>query len=190
MSGQVELNSLATDGPLDVALILACEATRQVWVMSFIHRSMFFLHFRHLSYFFSMLTFFNDDFPYWGYRFCVRRAKVAKPDPCVVARRASGAMDLIGDTTMKMKHFAMTTVIGVAITLPVWAHHNSPMEPDIGDAMGMHESAIENVEPSGSGASDMNGVAMDPADTDAGRPDGVGNNEVPEQEGTRGGVSQ
>lgn len=69
---------------------------------------------------------------------------------------------------MKVTRYTLAMLVSAAVTMPVWAHHNSPVDPDIGDVMGMHDAAIEVLEPMGNGSTT---TAMDPADTTAGRPD-------------------
>ena len=46
---------------------------------------------------------------------------------------------------MRTTYLIATTVIGLALAAPLAAHHNSPAEPDIGDMMGRHEAAIDDL---------------------------------------------
>lgn len=74
---------------------------------------------------------------------------------------------------MKASGLIVLTALGVALALPLAAHHMSPMDPDIGDMMGNHEDAIDALDPGGNANSDM---GWDSADT------------VPAQGGTGAGV--
>ena len=47
---------------------------------------------------------------------------------------------------MKTTYLIATTVICLALAAPLAAHHNSPADPEIGDMMGMHEYAIDNLD--------------------------------------------
>jgi hypothetical protein len=46
---------------------------------------------------------------------------------------------------MKKSIIAMAVLFGMASASGVFGHHRSPMDPDIGDNMGMHEAAIAEV---------------------------------------------
>jgi hypothetical protein len=56
---------------------------------------------------------------------------------------------------MKASGLIVLTALGVALALPVAAHHMSPMDVDIGDMMGMHDDAIDLLDPAGEANSDM-----------------------------------
>jgi hypothetical protein len=62
---------------------------------------------------------------------------------------------------MRSKVVTGMALLGVLFAVPIAAHHNAPVEVDIGDAMDNHENAIETLDPLGDGSTEM---AMDPAD--------------------------
>jgi hypothetical protein len=69
---------------------------------------------------------------------------------------------------MKVTTSVLALLLGAMTSATAMAHHMSPMDPGIGDMMGMHEEAIGDLTTMQSG--DMNQVgintdaAMDPAD--------------------------
>lgn len=63
---------------------------------------------------------------------------------------------------MKLTHYAIAALASLTLAFPVWGHHNSPADPDIGDMMGMHDAAIDALDPNGSGNAT---TSMDPADS-------------------------
>lgn len=66
---------------------------------------------------------------------------------------------------MKTSYLIAITAMGMALALPVSAHHNSPFGTDlqIGDMQGNHEGAIETLPDTG-GAINTPIDPMDPAD--------------------------
>ncbi len=46
---------------------------------------------------------------------------------------------------MNLNKSLVNGVFALAFAAPVFAHHPSPAEPDIGDMMGMHDAAIESM---------------------------------------------
>lgn len=84
---------------------------------------------------------------------------------------------------MRTTYLIATTVIGLALAAPLAAHHNSPFYEDleIGDMMGRHEDAIDNLnlsgpmDPSNEAPVDSSGsmpTDIDPQPNGTGIPDG------------------